>query len=73
MDFTQVVALTVFISTRAKSSSLVSVRPLAEHVSACGPQNEAPRRTREKTTGTQGKSPTDWSRYLRKYTTARIE
>ena len=30
------------------------LRPLAEHVSACGRQNEAPRRTREKTSGTQG-------------------
>ena len=31
-----------------------SIRPSAEHVSACGRQNEAPRRTREKTSGTQG-------------------
>ena len=31
------------------------LRPSAEHVSACGRQNEAPRRTREKTSGTQGK------------------
>ena len=30
------------------------LRPLAEHVSACGRRNEAPRRTREKTSGTQG-------------------
>ena len=29
-------------------------RPLAEHVSACGRRNEALRRTREKTSGTQG-------------------
>ena len=28
--------------------------PLAEHALACGRQNEAPRRTREKTSGTQG-------------------
>ena len=27
-----------------------------EHVSACGRRNEAPRRTREKTSGTQGNS-----------------
>ena len=31
------------------------LRPSAEHVSACGRRNEAPRRTREKTSGTQGK------------------
>ena len=30
------------------------LRPSAEHVSACGRRNEAPRRTREKTSGTQG-------------------
>ena len=30
------------------------LRPLAEHVSACGRRNEASRRTREKTSGTQG-------------------
>ena len=30
------------------------LRPLAEHVSACGRRNEAPRHTREKTSGTQG-------------------
>ena len=29
-------------------------RPSAEHVSACGRRNEAPTRTREKTSGTQG-------------------
>ena len=33
------------------------LRPLAEHVSADGRQNEAPRRTPEKTSGTQGKGP----------------
>ena len=31
--------------------------PSAEHVSACGRRNEAPRRTREKTSGAQGSSP----------------
>ena len=38
-------------------SGLISVKCLrlsAEHVSACGRRNEAPRRTREKTSGTQG-------------------
>ena len=30
------------------------LRPSAEYVSACGRRNEAPRRTREKTSGTQG-------------------
>ena len=30
------------------------LRASAEHVSACGRRNEAPRRTREKTSGTQG-------------------
>ena len=35
---------------------LSCLRPSAEHVSACGRQNEAPRRTREKTSGTQGTS-----------------
>ena len=30
------------------------LRPSAEHMSACGLRNEAPRRTREKTSGTQG-------------------
>ena len=30
------------------------LRPSDEHVSACGRRNEAPRRTREKTSGTQG-------------------
>ena len=30
------------------------LRPLDEQVSACGRRNEAPRRTREKTSGTQG-------------------
>ena len=34
---------------------LVSVRPSAEHVAACGRQDEAPRRAREKTSGTQGR------------------
>ena len=29
--------------------------PSAEHVSACGRRNEATRRTREKTSGTQGR------------------
>ena len=33
----------------------VSPRPSAEHVSVCGRRNEAPRRTREKTSGTQGR------------------
>ena len=33
----------------------VSSRPSAEHVSVCGRRNEAPRRTREKTSGTQGR------------------
>ena len=32
------------------------LQPSAEHVSACGRRNEAPRRTREKTFGTQGTS-----------------
>ena len=32
-------------------------RPSAEHVSDCGRQNEAPRRTREKASGTQGNVP----------------
>ena len=31
------------------------LRPSAEHVSAYGRQNEAPRRMREKTSGTQGR------------------
>ena len=29
-------------------------QPSTEHLSACGRRNEAPRRTREKTSGTQG-------------------
>ena len=33
---------------------VLSLRPWAEHVSACSQQKEAPRRTREKTSGTQG-------------------
>ena len=32
------------------------LRPSAEHVSACGRRNEAPRRKREKTSGAQGSS-----------------
>ena len=38
--------------TRARFFS--RLRPSAEHVSACGRPNEAPRRTREKNCGTQG-------------------
>ena len=40
--------------TRTKSFAprVFGLRP--EHVSACGRRNEAPRRTREKTSGTQG-------------------
>ena len=38
-------------SLRRRRSCL---RPSAGHVSACGRRNEAPRRTREKTSGTQG-------------------
>ena len=34
---------------------LKSDPPLSEHMSACGRRNEAPRYTREKTSGTQGK------------------
>ena len=37
-----------------KSDPRSCFRPSVEHVSACGRQNEAPRRTREKTSGTQG-------------------
>ena len=32
------------------------LRPSAEQVSACGRRNEAPRRTQEKTSGSQGKA-----------------
>ena len=43
---------------RFRSSVLRScLRPSAEHVSACGRRNEAPRCTRGKTAGTQGSSP----------------
>ena len=38
-------------SSRRRRSCL---RPSAEHVSACGRRNEAPRRTREKSSGIQG-------------------
>ena len=43
-----------------------SIRPSAEHVSACGRQNEAPRRTREKTSGTQGNPSTVFFQILKK-------
>ena len=39
------------------------LRPLAEHVSACGRRNEAPRRTREKTCGTQRNASLAWNKY----------
>jgi len=38
------------------------LRPSAEHVSAYGRRNEAPRCTREKTSGTQGRQCDIWVR-----------
>ena len=42
------------------------LRPSAEDVSACGRRNEAPRRAREKTSGTQGNPSTVFLQILKK-------
>ena len=41
----------------AQSLRLSCLRPSAKHVSACGRRSEAPRRTRENTSGTQSSNP----------------
>ena len=51
-DFSYAVSGCGQVLKRLRRSCL---RPSAEHVSACGRQNEAPRRTREKTSATQGR------------------
>ena len=43
------------------------IPPSAEHVSACGRRNEAPRRTREKTSGTQGSHALQIDNIIRKW------